>query len=126
MSYEATVEFKFNSKHTAEYRTSYNPMIPDYIPEQHFTLTAPTADWNTTQMFKLFEKFMLMMGYAPQSIMSGAMSLVFNEWMDEEEQRKVCNEYDLTMNEDLDKKFKEMKNLEEAIEQANANLGTGK
>jgi len=30
------------------------------------------------------------------------------------------------MNEDLDKKFKEMKKLEEAIEQANANLGTGK
>jgi len=129
MTYEATVEFKFDSTYTPK-NCSYNPMIPDYIPEQHFTLTAPTADWNTTQMFKLFEKFMLMMGYAPSSIMSGAMSLVFNDMVLEEEQRKVCNEYDLTMNEDLVDKFKEMRKLEEAmsgrltttIEQANANL----
>lgn len=125
MTYEATVEFKFDSTDTPEY-SSYNPMIPDYIPEQHFTLTAPAADWNTIQMFKLFEKFMLMMGYAPSSIMSGAMSLVFNDMVLEEQQRKVCDEYDLTMNEDLEKKFKEMKKLEEAIEQANDNLGTGK
>ena len=125
MTYEATVEFKFDSTLTPEY-SRYNPMIPDYIPEQHFTLTAPTSDLNTTQMFKLFEKFMLAMGYAPSSIMSGAMSLIFNDMVTEEQQRKVCDEYDLTLNEDLDKKFKEMKKLEEAIEQANANLGTGK
>ena len=32
--------------------------------------------------------------------------------------RKVCDEYDLTMNEDLEKKFKEMKDLEEKIKEA--------
>ena len=125
MTYEATVEFKFNSTHTPECSSS-NPIISDYIPEQHFTLTAPATDLNTKQMFKLFERFMLAMGYHQSSIMSGAMSLVFNVWVTEEEQRKVCNEYDLTLNEDLTDKFKEMRKLEEAIEQANSNLGTGK
>jgi hypothetical protein len=37
------------------------------------------------------------------------MSLVFNDWVSEEEQRKVCKEYELTMDEDLDEKFKEWK-----------------
>ena len=102
MSYEATVEFKFDSTETP---TLFN--TDTFIPEQHFTLTAPASDLNTSQMFKLFEKFMLATGYASCSIRSGAMSLVFNEWVTEEEQRKVCKVYDLTMNEDLQDKFEE-------------------
>jgi hypothetical protein len=43
------------------------------------------------------------------------MSLVFNDYVTEEEQRKVCNEYELTMDEDLDKKFKEWKVRDEDI-----------
>ena len=45
----------------------------------------------------------------PSSIRSGAMSLVFNDYVSEEEQRKVCKEYEITMDEDLDEKFKEWK-----------------
>jgi len=113
MTYEATVEFKFDSTETP---TRFNS--DDFIPEQHFTLTAPAADLNAKQMFKLFERFMFGMGYSSQSIMSGAASLVFNEWVPEEQQRKVCNEYDITMNEDLVDKFKEMRKLEEEIKEA--------
>jgi hypothetical protein len=49
----------------------------------------------------------------PASIRSGAMSLVFNDYVREDEQRKVCNEYELTMDEDLDKKFEEWKKRDE-------------
>jgi hypothetical protein len=45
----------------------------------------------------------------PSSIRSGAMSLVFNDMVLEEEQRKVCKEYEITMDEDLEEKFKEWK-----------------
>jgi hypothetical protein len=113
MTYEATVEFKFDSTETS---THFNS--DDFIPEQHLTLTAPAHDLTTTQMFKLFERFMLSTGYTSQSIMSGAMSLIFNEWVTEEQQRKVCDEYHVTLNEDLEKKFKEMKKLEEKIKEA--------
>ena len=52
---------------------------------------------------------MLCVGMDPKSIRSGAMSLVFNDWTSEEEQRKVCKEYELTMDEDLEKKYQEFK-----------------
>lgn len=58
---------------------------------------------------------MLCVGMCPSSIRSGAMSLVFNDWTSEEEQRKVCSEYELTMDEDLDKKFEEWKVRDEEI-----------
>ncbi len=67
------------------------------------------ADLNCKQYFKLFEKFMLCVGMDPKSIRSGAMSLVFNDWTNEEEQRKVCKEYELTMDEDLEKKYQDFK-----------------
>ncbi len=110
MSYEATIEFKFNSTWTPTLCIVYDD---DFIPEEHFVITAPAADLNCRQYFKLFEKFMLAVGMSPDNIRSGAMSLVFNEWTNEEEQRKVCKEYDITMNEDLHEKFREWKKLDE-------------
>ena len=79
----------------------------DFLPEEHYKITAPAADLNCKQYFKLFEKFMLCVGMCPASIRSGAMSLVFNDYTNEEEQRKVCKEYELTMDEDLEKKYQE-------------------
>ena len=88
--------------------------------EEHFLITAPAADLNCKQYFKLFEKFLLCVGMDPVSIRSGAMSLVFNDCVREEDQRKICKEYELTMDEDLDEKFKEwvktQKELEEELE----------
>jgi len=103
MTYEATVEFKFD----ATFTPSYGWDTDDYIPEEHYLITAPAADLNAKQYFKLFEKFMLCVGMTPASIRSGAMSLVFNDYTGEEEQRKVCKEYELTMDEDLEKKYQE-------------------
>ena len=48
------------------------------------------------------------------------MSLVFNDMVKEEEQRKVCEEYDLTMDEDLEKKYQEFKNRDEEWARLNA------
>ena len=105
MTYEAEVQFKFDATYTPTYGSGFS--MDDFIPEEHYVITAPAADLNAKQYFKLFEKFMLCVGMCPQSIRSGAMSLVFNDYVNEEEQRKVCKEYELTMDEDLDEKFKE-------------------
>jgi len=111
MTYNAQVQFKFDSTYTHDYTRGFGSTISDddFLPEEHFLITAPAADLNAKQYFKLFEKFMLCVGMDPSSIRSGAMSLVFNDWTNEEEQRKVCNEYEITMDEDLDKKFEEWK-----------------
>ena len=108
MTYEAEVQFKFDATFTPTYGTS-SWTDDDYIPEEHYLITAPAADLNAKQYFKLFEKFMLCVGMTPESIRSGAMSLVFNDYTNEEEQRKVCKEYELTMDEDLEKKYQDFK-----------------
>jgi len=108
MTYDATVEFKFDATYTHSYG-GFGSTIgdDDFLPEEHYVITAPAADLNCKQYFKLFEKFMLCVGMDPVSIRSGAMSLVFNDYTNEEEQRKVCKEYELTMDEDLEKKYQE-------------------
>ena len=108
MTYEAEVQFKFDATFTPTYGTS-SWTSDDYIPEEHYKITAPAADLNAKQYFRLFEKFLLCVGMDPVSIRSGAMSLVFNDCVREEDQRKVCKEYELTMDEDLDKKYQEFK-----------------
>ena len=124
MTYEAEVQFKFDATFTPTYGSS-SWTDDDFIPEEHYLITAPAADLNAKQYFKLFEKFLLCVGMDPVSIRSGAMSLVFNDYVREDDQRKVCKEYELTMDEDLDKKFKEwverdeeVKRLQEEIETA--------
>ena len=114
MTYEAEVQFKFDATFTPTYGTS-SWTDEDFIPEEHYLITAPAADLNAKQYFKLFEKFLLCVGMCPQSIRSGAMSLVFNDMVREEDQRKVCSEYELTMDEDLDKKFEEWKIRDEEV-----------
>lgn len=111
MTYEAEVQFKFDATYTHSYSGGFGSTIgdDDFLPEEHFLITAPAADLNAKQYFKLFEKFMLCVGMSPCSIRSGAMSLVFNDYVSEEEQRKVCKEYEITMDEDLDEKFEEWK-----------------
>jgi len=111
MTYNAEVQFKFDATYTHDYNRGFGSTIgdDDFIPEEHYVITAPAADLNAKQYFKLFEKFMLCVGMDPRSIRSGAMSLVFNDYVSEDEQRKVCKEYELTMDEDLDKKFEEWK-----------------
>ena len=113
MTYNAEVQFKFDATWTPSYSSSFSD--EDFIPEEHYLITAPAADLNCKQYFKLFEKFLLCVGMDPKSIRSGAMSLVFNDWVNEEDQRKVCKEYELTMDEDLDKKFEEWKVRDEEI-----------
>ena len=109
MTYEAEVQFKFDATYTHDYSRGFASHLgdDDFLPEEHYLITAPAADLNCKQYFKLFEKFMLCVGMDPKSIRSGAMSLVFNDYTDEEEQRKVCKEYELTMDEDLEKKYQE-------------------
>ena len=118
MTYEAEVQFKFDATYTHDYNRGFASHLgdDDFLPEEHFLVTAPAADLNCKQYFKLFEKFMLCVGMCPSSIRSGAMSLVFNDMVKEEDQRKVCKEYEITMDEDLQDKFEEWKIRDAEVE----------
>ncbi len=123
MTYEATVEFKFDATYTHDYSRGFGSTIDDdFIPEEHFVITAPAGDLNCRQYFKLFDKFMLAVGMSPHNIREGAMSLVLNEWVNDADQRKICDEYEVTRNEDLHEKFKEWKELGAAFEHYKENV----
>jgi len=119
MTYEAEVQFKFDATFTPTYGSS-SWTSDDFIPEEHYLITAPAADLNCKQYFKLFEKFLLCVGMDAATIRSGAMSLVFNDCVREDEQRKVCKEYELTMDEDLEKKYQEWKDRDAQWAKMNA------
>jgi len=118
MTYEATVQLKFDATWTRTYTNGFGSTVEDdMLPEEHYLITAPADDLNCRQYFKLFEKFLLCVGMSSENIRSGAMSLVFNDCVREENQRKVCAEYELTMDEDLRSKFEQWKKEEEEIDQ---------
>jgi len=102
--YEAKLTVKFDSKYT---RNSYSSYETDSLPEEHFTFEVPAEDLNSTQVFGLFRKVMLTMGYDENVIASGMMSTVFNPDGDEKLMRKLCDEYDLIMAEDFGQQLQE-------------------
>jgi hypothetical protein len=106
------VQFKFDATFTPTYGSS-SWTDDDFIPEEHYLITAPAADLNAKQYFKLFEKFLLCVGMDPDLFALVLCLLSSMIWTREEEQRKVCSEYELTMDEDLDKKFEEFKKRDE-------------
>ena len=122
MTYEAKLKVQFTSKYTLSAYSSYET---DSLPEENYTFEVPAEDLNSTQVFGLFRKVMLTMGYDENVIASGMMSTVFNPDGDEKLMRKMCDEYDLTMNEDVGKKVQEevQKQLEIEKELARVNRG---
>jgi len=114
MTYKAKLKVEFTSKYTLSTYTSYET---DSLPEENYTFEVPAEDLNTTQVCGLFKKVMLTMGYCEQTIASGMMSVTFNPDGDEKLMRKLCEEYDLTMNEDVGKKVQEEVKFQLEIEE---------
>lgn len=108
MTYKATLKVQFDSEWTSTYGGSgiYDDEI---VPEEHYTFEIPVGDINSIQLFKFFATIARTMGHTEDGIMKGACALAFNDMRSEEDMRKVAEEYDLTMNEDLHKKFEEWK-----------------
>lgn len=122
MTYEAKLTIKFDSKFT---HSPYSLYETDTLPEEHFTFEVPVDDLTSTQVFALFKKVMLTMGYREKSIASGVMSTVFNADGDEKLMRKMCEEFDLTMNEDVAKKVQEEVKKQLEIEKELAQVKKG-
>ena len=111
MTYKATLKVHFDTEWTTTYGGSgiYDNEI---LPEQHYTFEIPCEDINSTQLFRFFGDIVRCMGHDEINIMKGACSLAFNDMRSQEEMRKVADEYDLTLGEDLKAKFDNMREAE--------------
>jgi len=112
MTHQNSISISYTSKWESFSRNSgYDSDM--FLPEEKMEFTVPDAsDLNTKQLFQFFKKVMLAMGYAEKSIAVGAMSVVFNGDGDEAMQKAMCDEFDLTLNEDLQDKFEDFKKTE--------------
>jgi len=111
MTYKATLKVKFDTEWAS---TSYSSVYDNsMLPEEHYTFEVPAEDLNTHQLFRFFATVARAMGHDEVNIMKGACGVAFGEDRREEDMRKVADEFELTLGEDLRKKFEDMQQAEE-------------
>ena len=111
MTYKARLKVSFDTEWTSN---GYGTFDDETLPEEHYTFEIPCQDINSIQLFRFFGTVARTMGHSEQGIMKGACSLAFNDMQSQEDMRKVADEFELTLAEDLQGKFKDWKEAEEA------------
>jgi hypothetical protein len=112
MTYKATLKVSFDSEWTS---THYSSGFDDTVlPEEHYTFQVPAEDLNVYQLFRFFATVARAMGHDEINIMKGGCGLAFGEERSVENMRKVADEFELALAEDLQGKFKDWKEAEEA------------
>ena len=112
MTYKATLKVHFDTEWTSSYGGS-GIYDDETLPEEHYTFEIPCQDINAIQLFRFFGTIARTMGHNDLGIMKGACSLAFNDMQSQEDMRKVAEEFELTLAEDLQDKFKDWKQSEE-------------
>ena len=82
--------------------------------QKHYTFEIPAEDLNVYQLFRFFATVARAMGHDEINIMKGGCGLAFGEERNPKDMRKVADEFELTLAEDLKSKFEDWKEAEEA------------
>jgi hypothetical protein len=110
MTYKATLKVLFDAEWSStNYSSGFDDMM---LPEEHYTFQVSTEDLNVHQLFRFFATVARAMGHDEINIMKGGCGLAFSEEKRVEDMRKVADEFELTLGEDLRKKFDDMKEAE--------------
>ena len=110
--YKASLKVHFDTEWTPTYGGS-GIYDDETLPEEHYTFEIPCQDLNAIQLFRFFGTVARTMGHNELGIMKGACALAFNDMQSQEDMRKVAEEFELTLAEDLQDKFKDWKEAEE-------------
>ena len=111
MTYKASLKVQFDTEWTS---THYSSGFDDTVlPEEHYTFQVPAEDLNVYQLFRFFATVARAMGHDEINIMKGGCGLAFGEEKSVKDMRKVAEEFELTLAEDLQDKFKDWKEAEE-------------
>jgi hypothetical protein len=110
MTYKASLKVQFDTEWTStHYGSGYDDSM---LPEEHYTFQIPAEDLNIHQLFHFFATVARAMGHDEINIMKGGCGLAFGEGKSEKNMRKVADEFDLTLGEDLKGKFDDMREAE--------------
>lgn len=117
MTLQGFVKFIFKS---SDDNFRYNPSFNTLLPDQSITVESSCAELSIHQYFELFKRFLFSVGFDEHQVMKGATELTFNEYTSQEVMKKIAEEYDLIMAEDLPDLIEErMKQEKEWIEETN-------
>ena len=112
MTYKASLKVQFDTEWTS---THYSSGFDDTVlPEEHYTFQVPAEDLNVYQLFRFFATVARAMGHDEINIMKGGCGIAFGEEKNPKDMRKVAEEFELTLAEDLQDKFKDWKEAEES------------
>ena len=112
MTYKATLKVSFDSEWTSTHQSS--GFDDTALPEEHYTFQVPAEDLNVYQLFRFFATVARAMGHDEINIMKGGCGIAFGEEKNPKDMRKVAEEFELTLAEDLQDKFKDWKEAEES------------
>lgn len=107
MTFSAKLKIQYDSEWTST-GTYFSSYTDEMLPEEHITMEIPAEDLTTTQLFKFFSNFLRAIGHNDIGIMKGACATAFNECQNEEDMRKVAEEYELKLAEDYSKEFRKL------------------
>ena len=109
--YKASLKVHFDTEWTStHYSSGFDNSM---LPEEHYTFQIPAEDLNVYQLFRFFATVARAMGHDEINIMKGGCGLAFGEEKSVKDMRKVAEEFELTLAEDLQDKFKDWKEAEE-------------
>lgn len=106
MTLKGSVKFIFETKSVGNIVP--NNIYPDMIDDQTITMEVPYIDMNIHQYFNLFNSFVRSLGFDEILIMKGACGLAFNDMRDQEDMKKIAEEFELKLAEDYSKEFRKM------------------
>lgn len=114
MTLEGFVKFIFKG---TDKNFQYNPSFNTLLPDQSITVESSCTELSVHQYFELFKRFLLSVGFGEEQVMRGAVEVTFHEFNNEELMKKIANEYDLIMAEELPELIEERLKLERELDQ---------
>ena len=98
MTSQGFVKFVFKA---SDDQFQYSPSFNTLLPDQTITIESSSTELSVHQYFELFKRFLLSVGFDENQVMRGAVEVAFNEFNSQEQMKKIANEYDLIMAEEL-------------------------
>jgi len=91
MVYNAKVKFSYVN----DSESTPSKYFPDIVDQQTITVEAPAQDLTVHQYYELFKGFLRAVGFAEYSIADGALRLSLSDENDENQTKRLMEEYEL-------------------------------
>ena len=87
---------EWSTKVNISIKETHGKYAEEFGPSINMNLSFDAIDCSVKDWFKVFEKILVMQGFSPETIATGACELAFNEFQSKELMKKLYNDFDLS------------------------------